>query len=179
VIIINDEIYSIGKVCELLNIEIFNLRYIEKTTGLEIKRNNAGERIYSQTDLETLKFIIKLKSQGLNYKAIKKVLEHKEKIVTDSIENEDGESLIIQNGKSQKFMSMIKDTIDKSIESKVNSKLERITSSIETLVKQNQELKQSLEIEQEKHFNELDRKLTKWRENQEEKNKPWFKKIFK
>jgi len=128
VIIINDEIYSIGKVCELLNIEIFNLRYIEETTGLEVKRNNAGERIYSQTDFETLKFIIELKSQGLNYKAIKKVLKHKKEIVTAIIEDQNEESLIIHDGESQKFMSMIKDTIDKSIENKVNSKLERITS---------------------------------------------------
>jgi DNA-binding transcriptional MerR regulator len=191
VIIINDEIYSIGKVCELLGVELFNLRYIEKTIGLDIKRNDSGERIYSQTDVETLKFIFELKNQGLNYKAIKKVLEHQEEIGIDTLKNADGESLIIQDKKSQKLMSMIKNIIDESIENKVNSKLEDMTNSIENLVKQNQDLKKSLEHEQQKHFIELDRKLTKWREDQqqerqdklkkeqEEKSKPWFKKLFR
>jgi DNA-binding transcriptional MerR regulator len=191
VIIINEETYSIGQVCELLGIENFNLRYIEKTIGLEIKRNNAGERTYSQKDFETLKIIFELKDQGLNYKAIKKVLEHQEEIVSDAVEHEDEPGLTIKDEKLQQFMSMIKNTIDESIENKVNSKLEGITNSIEILVKQNQELKQSLEREQEKHFIELDRKLTKWREDQqekqeklrkdqeEEKNKSWIKKLFR
>lgn len=188
--IINDELYSIGQICELLGIENFNLRYIEKTVGLDIKRNNAGERMYSSKDIETFKFIFELKDKGLNYKAIKKVLEHQEEIVVDSVDNEAEEGLIIPEEKLQKFMSMIKNIIDESIENRVNSKLEGITNSIETLVKQNKELKQELEHEQEKHFMELDRKLTKLREDQqenekksikyqEEKNKSWFKKIFK
>ncbi|MCB2343377.1 MerR family transcriptional regulator [Clostridium estertheticum] len=188
--IINDELYSIGQICELLVIENFNLRYIEKTVGLDIKRNNAGERMYSSKDIETFKFIFELKDKGLNYKAIKKVLEHQEEIVVDSVDNEVEEGLIIPEEKLQKFMSMIKNTIDESIENRVNSKLEGITNSIEILVKQNKELKQELEHEQEKHFMELDRKLTKLREDQqenekksikyqEEKNKSWFKKFFK
>ena len=190
-IIINDGTYSIGKLCELLGIENFNLRYIEKTIGLEIKRNNAGERIYSQTDLETIKFIFEMKNQGLNYKAIKKVLEHQDEVASDSEPSTNEEGLIIKDRELQKFMSMIKNTIDESIENKVNSRLEGITNSIEILVRQNQELKKSLDYEQEKHFSELDRKLTKWREDQQEKqdkfkkeqeeinNKPWFKKIFR
>ena len=186
--IINDE-YSIGKMCNLLEIENFNLRYIEKTVGLKIKRNNAGERTYSSKDIELFKFIFELKDKGLNYKAIKKVLEQQEEIVVDNVD-EDNEGLIIPDEKLQKFMSLIKDTIDKSIENRVNSKLEGITNSIETLINQNKELKQDLEHEQEKHFIELDRKLIKLRDDQqanekksieyqEEKNKSWFKKIFK
>jgi len=96
-IIINNEKYSIGQVCELIGLENFKLRYIEKTIGLEIERNDAGERIYRQADLETIKLIFKLKDQGLNYKAIKKVLEHHEEIVADSVEYIDGDSLIIQD----------------------------------------------------------------------------------
>ena len=79
-IIINDELYSINQICELLGIEDFNLRYIEKTVGLNIKRNNASEKIYSPKDIETLKFIFELNDKGLDYKTIKKVLK-------DSLEN--------------------------------------------------------------------------------------------
>ncbi|MBC8061337.1 MAG: MerR family transcriptional regulator [Clostridiaceae bacterium] len=189
-ILIKEVPYSIGQVCELLSIENFNLRYIEKTIGLEIKRNNAGERIYSQTDLETIKLIFELKDQGLNYKAIKRVLEHQSEIAADTEHHEEGEGLIIQEEKLQTFMSLIKNTIDESIENKVNSKLEEITNSLETLVKQNQELKKALDHEQERHFIELDKKLTKWREDQQEKQErfrkeqeeksiPWFKKVFR
>lgn len=184
--IINDELYSIGQICELLEIENFNLRYIEKTIGLNIKRNTVGERIYSPKDIETLKFIFELKDKGLNYKAIKKVLRHQEEVVVDSVAHEAEEGLIIPDDKLQKFMSMIKNTIDESIENKVNSKLEGITNSIEILVKQNKELKQDLEHEQKKHFIELDKKLTKLRDSQdnlkkyhEEKNKSWFKNFFR
>ena len=79
-IIINDELYSINQICELLGIEDFNLRYIEKTVGLNIERNNASEKIYSPKDIETLKFIFELNDKGLDYKTIKKVLK-------DSLEN--------------------------------------------------------------------------------------------
>jgi len=78
--IINDELYSINQICELLGIEDFNLRYIEKTVGLNIKRNNASEKTYSPKDIETLKFIFELNDKGLDYKTIKKVLK-------DSLEN--------------------------------------------------------------------------------------------
>ena len=73
-IIIDDETYSMDQVCQLLKIENFNLRYIEKTVGLNIKRNNDREKMYSQNDIETLKFIFKLNDKGLDYKATKKVL---------------------------------------------------------------------------------------------------------
>jgi len=189
-ILIKQVSYSIGQVCELLGIENFNLRYIEKTIGLEIKRNNSGERNYSQTDLETLKLICELKEQGLNYKAIKKVLEHQGEIAADTRDNSEEEGLIIQQEKLQNYMSLITNTIDECIENKMNFKLEEIKNNIEILVQQNQELKESLDYEKERHFIELDKKLTKWREDQqekqdklrkemEEKNIPWFKKIFK
>jgi len=77
--IINDELYSMDQICELLGIENFNLRYIEKTVGLDIKQNNVGEKIYSSKDIETLKSIFELNDKGLDYKAIKKVLNTKRK----------------------------------------------------------------------------------------------------
>ena len=37
---VTDELYSIDQICDLFEIENFNLRYTEKTVGLNIKRNN-------------------------------------------------------------------------------------------------------------------------------------------
>ena len=45
--IVNDELYSKDQVCVLFGIENLNLRYLEKTVGLNIKRNNDREKIYS------------------------------------------------------------------------------------------------------------------------------------
>ena len=72
--IVNDEQYSKDQVCELFGIENFNLRYLEKTVGLNIKRNNDREKIYSQNNIETLKFIFELNDKGLDYKGIKRLL---------------------------------------------------------------------------------------------------------
>ncbi|MBU3173399.1 helix-turn-helix domain-containing protein [Clostridium estertheticum] len=184
-----DEFYTIGQVYELTGIEISQLRYIEKMVGLQIKRNVAGERIYTQANLETFKFISELKDKGLNYKAIKNVLEHKGEILSDDEKKKATESLIIPDAKLQKFMEMIKTTIDKSIDAKVSLKIESIVNSVDILVKQNQSLKEELEHEHEKHFIELDKKLTNLRnvqienqnliiKKQQEKPKTWYKRIF-
>jgi MerR family transcriptional regulator, aldehyde-responsive regulator len=174
----DNKTHSIGQICELLNVEDFNLRYIEKAVNLEIKRNELGERVYSERDVETLRMILELKDQGLNYKAIKKVLEHQQESAVEKEEDNQEEGLIINEDKLSQFMIMIKNTIDESIENKVNSRLESITNKLDNLEKQNEELKEALVNEREKHFVEIDKKLIKWREDQEEKNKPWFKKIF-
>ena len=182
--------YSIGQVCELLKVEDFNLRYIEKALNLSIKRNEVGERVYNERDVENLKIIFELKEQGLNYKAIRKVLEHQEEIAaTQEVQSEEG--LAIKNENFDQFMTFFKSTIDESIEEKLNPKFEAISDYLDNLVKQNEELKIALEKEQERHFIELDRKLTKWREIQQEKqdklkkekeqkkNKFWFKRILR
>lgn len=82
------------------------------------------------------------------------------------------------------------DTIAQTLVDQIKELKNNNTQTLDRLEKQNQELKKSLEHEQEKHYIELDKKLTKWREdqqdkqlelrkNEEEKSKPWFKKIFK
>lgn len=181
--------YLIGQVCEILNVENFNLRYIEKVLDLSIKRNEAGERIYSNNDVEIFKMIFELKQQGLNYKAIKKVLEHQGELAFCKEERE--EKVIIRNDNIDYLMCFFKEAIDESIEEKVNSKLEIIINNLFSILKQNEELKIALKKEQERHFIELDRKLIKCREMQQErqdklrkelenkKKKSWFKKIDK
>ncbi|HRX22430.1 MAG TPA: MerR family transcriptional regulator, partial [Syntrophomonadaceae bacterium] len=70
--------YKISEVAEILAIEQHTLRYLENSLGLRIKRNERGDRLYSETDLETLRLIIKLKEKGLNTTAIKMALENTE-----------------------------------------------------------------------------------------------------
>lgn len=72
------EIYlKIGEVAEILGIEPYTLRYLENTLKLRIKRDERGERIYAESDLDTLRLILQLKNEkGLNTTAIKMALEN-------------------------------------------------------------------------------------------------------
>lgn len=72
------EIYlKIGEVAEILSLEPYTLRYLESTLKLKIKRDERGERLYSESDLDTLRLILQLKNEkGLNSTAIKLALEN-------------------------------------------------------------------------------------------------------
>lgn len=80
------EIYlKIGEVAEILGIEPYTLRYLESTLKLKIKRDDRGERIYTESDLDTLRLILQLKNEkGLNTTAIKMALENLQESDTNS-----------------------------------------------------------------------------------------------
>lgn len=80
------EIYlKIGEVAEILGLEPYTLRYLESTLKLKIKRDERGERLYSESDLDTLRLILKLKNEkGLNSTAIKLALENMNEVNSDS-----------------------------------------------------------------------------------------------
>jgi len=69
--------YKIGEVSEMLNLEPYTLRYLESSLKLKIKRDERGERLYTDSDLDTLRLILQLKNEkGLNTTAIKLALEN-------------------------------------------------------------------------------------------------------
>lgn len=69
--------YKIGEVSEILKIEPYTLRYLESSLKLKIKRDERGERLYTEADLDTLRLIMQLKNEkGLNTTAIKLALEN-------------------------------------------------------------------------------------------------------
>lgn len=76
--------YKISEVAEMLDIEQHTLRYLENSLGLRIKRNERGDRLYSEADVDTLRLIMKLREKGLNTTAIKMALENIEQ--TDTAE---------------------------------------------------------------------------------------------
>lgn len=171
--------YTIGQVCDILECEHHNLRYIEKTIGLDIKRDQYTDRSYTEQDLNVLKMVFQLRKQGMNYKAIKMVLEQQEEIVADVVE-EVRNDVVIQDQNLNNFISMMTNVIEKTIETQVNSKLEALSGDMKELKQQNQELRQSIEQLQEKHFKDIDEKLSRWRDEQNQKeNKSFFKKLFK
>ncbi len=50
---------------EILSIEQHTLRYLENSLKLRIKRNERGDRLYTESDIDTLKLVMMLKEKGL------------------------------------------------------------------------------------------------------------------
>lgn len=112
--------FSIGEVCKILGCEQHNLRYIEKVLELSIERENNIERSYTIKDIETLKFVFDLKEQGLNYRAIKKVLEKGEEVAAtcdNTIELYNTNTSLDLSKDYDKFIKNIAFHIEKTVES--------------------------------------------------------------
>jgi len=73
-----ERFYKIGEVSEMLNIEQHTLRYLENSLKLKIKRDERGDRLYTDSDIDTLRLVLKLKEKGLNTTAIRLALENTE-----------------------------------------------------------------------------------------------------
>lgn len=181
--------FSIGEVCKILGCEQHNLRYIEKVLELNIERENNIERSYTIKDIETLKFVFDLKEQGLNYKAIKKVLEKGEEVAAtcdNTIELYNTNTSLDLSKDYDKFIkniafhiektveSIVVNTINTTLENYLVDKMEPLQQGIMNVEKKNDELKLSLEEMQAKHFKEIDEKLMAWRQEQFEKEKKGF-----
>ncbi|NLB52847.1 MAG: MerR family transcriptional regulator [Syntrophomonadaceae bacterium] len=123
--------YKISDVADILSIEQHTLRYLENSLGLRIKRNERGDRLYSEADLDTLRLIIKLKEKGLNTTAIKMALENSEQndATEIAVRNEgfpvselvnigsrimeQNEELLLQNKKLEQRIARLEEKIDK------------------------------------------------------------------
>lgn len=81
-----EETYNIGELVKKLNINKETIRYYEKI-GLisQPKKDDSGYRVYSNKDIETVKFIFIAKNLGFSLKEIS-VLLHDE-ILCNSIED--------------------------------------------------------------------------------------------
>ncbi len=157
-----ERFYKIGEVSEILGIEQHTLRYLENTLRLKIKRDERGDRFYSERDLDTLRLVIQLKEKGLNTTAIKMALENVE----------EGESGIIPSRP------------EASLElTEVLSITARIMEQNQALLEQNKKMEERMErmekkidqrnLERERKIDEF---LDLWKSEQV-KNKGWFSKF--
>lgn len=177
-----EKVYTIGDVCEILNIEPHTLRYTEKALGLSIERDAFLNRVYRQNDIDNIKVILELKKQGLNSSAIKKVMEQQAEIIEVAMDTA-RHDIVIQDENINKLINTLTDKISTNVEKALSSRLEGLTNQVEELKSQNEELRRQLLgqqysnlKEQEQHFRELDAKLEAWRQGQN--NKGFFKRFF-
>lgn len=68
--------YSINDVATICDLSVYTIRFYDKEGLLPfVTRNNAGNRQFSETDLEMIKLICCLKNSGMQVKEIKQYID--------------------------------------------------------------------------------------------------------
>lgn len=168
--------YSITNVSDKTGIKPYTLRNLEKVLDLKIKRDNMQNRIYTENDILLFNEILQLKDQGLNYDAIKAILSAKKNIIKSSEEAAVELVNTDTNLPNENAINILKDLINDGIKSNIEPKMNEVLNKLDNLETQNDTLKKQLEIQQEKHFRELDERLMKALQNK--KKVSLFKKIL-
>jgi len=173
--------YSITELSEALNITDHTLRFYEKEFSLNIPKDARGRRFYT-TEYANLMYQIKgMRDQGLELKAIRKILEDENIIGAQvkGIEINDSQLPAVINPNSNKLstseFSLIMDALNNIKEQLLNSVSTEIFSSREHLSKEIYKSKlelgacienssRKLELKLDRHFQEVDRSISNWRE---------------
>lgn len=178
--------YTITELSERLAITDHALRYYEKEFNLKVPKDERGRRYYTPEYANIMYQIKKMRSEGLEIKAIKKVLQA-ESVIESSpvILNEDSFSVIPVNQPDNSkeiraFFEEFKDQLTSGMASELSSTRDHISTEInKTKLELGACVENSmrrLENKMEKHFSEVDRCIGNWRE----KNKRgFFKRLFK
>ena len=93
--------YKIGEVSKLIGEPASTIRFWEKEfKQLKPKKNNKGQRVFSDKDIEILKFIKSERDKGLTLEGIKRKLEGEK-------------SIIKQNSKIKEELRIVKSELEK------------------------------------------------------------------
>lgn len=160
----NKIFYKIGEVAEILGIEQYTLRYLEHTLKLKIQRDERGDRLYSESDLDTLKLILKLKNEkGLNTTAIKLALDN----MDSSTESELPATPTANNVNLTEIVSVAKRIVEQNDELLTqNARLEKRIQDLENKIDRKEQERQS----------KIDELISLWRAEQD-RNKSWLSKL--
>jgi DNA-binding transcriptional MerR regulator len=175
------ERYSITELSEYLNITDHALRFYEKEFGLKIPKDSRGRRYYTTNHANLMYQIKTMRDQGLELKAIRKILED-ENIIEEQLQftkcNAESLPAVISSNSNQlnnQELTLIMETLNSIKNELLGSVSTEILSSREYLSKDILKSKlelgaciensnRKLELRLDKHFQEVDRSLTEWRE---------------
>ncbi len=181
------EKYSITELSGILQLTDHALRYYEKEFGLNVPKDGRGRRFYT-TDLANIMFQIKtMRSEGLEIKAIKNILQSEDIIkepppVVTNETSTDIVSAASQTGGLKEitaFFNEFKEQLTSELSNEILTTRDHLSKEI---TKSKLELgacvengMRRLEAKMERHFLDVDRALGIWRE----KNKKGiFKKLL-
>jgi DNA-binding transcriptional MerR regulator len=159
-----DIFYKIGEVAEILGIEQHTLRYLEHALRLKIKRDERSDRLYSEADLETLRLVMKLKTEkGLNTTAIRMAIGNMEESQETAIASPSNNNIDILE---------------------LTANIRRIVEQNDMLLDQNIALRKKIEEMEfkinkrdEKREEKIDELIKIWRKEQDDRSKSWLSKL--
>lgn len=167
--------YTISEASERLdNISHRTLHYYEKKIGLIINRDGAGNRIYSEDDIELFERILELKKRGMTLDGIRTFFEEK-----GIVKPENDNSVVVIDERNIELKNLLLSEIKSAVAEQIKDELKTTNSKIESLITENTELKEAIKKLQRdniEHYNKIDEKLSSWRNSSD---RPWYKKIFK
>jgi len=163
--IMRERYYKIGEVSEILGMEQHTLRYLENSLKLKIKRDERGDRLYDESDIETFKLILQLKEKGLNTTAIKMALENIEETQEMNIAARDSQF-------NREIVEMV------SVAKKIVEQNEELLQQNKRLEQRLERLEQKIEQRNEEREKKVDEFLRLWRNEQESKSKSWISKLW-
>lgn len=136
----------IGQASEILHCNKSLLRFYEKEFSLNIPRIKSGRRIYGAKELESFRYIDKLKKNGYNNTQIKAVLSS-ERLNSENTKNESDE----EDFKAENNIVPVSENASAILEL-INQLKKEVTElknlsefrNKETLIKENEDLKRKL-----------------------------------
>ena len=169
---------TINEASERLGVSNRTLHHYEEKFNLAIDRNESGKRVYSEENIEILAMIIELKNKGMGLGGIKKLLEEKGVIPT-----EESSKIIVMEQQSVEVENLLIEVIKNTIREELRYELQSTNEKLEDLVAVTNDIKEELlntkkelQMANERHFKDIDDKLTAWRNS---KDRPWYKRFMK
>ena len=183
------ERYSITELAEMLQLTDHALRFYEKECELCIPKDERGRRYYT-TDLANIMYKIKvMRSEGLEIKAIKKIIQDDNVLGQPEVVRESsGTSVIPAAGKEYEAMQVIFSELGKQLTREISYELDNTREHLlREISKSKLELGacvensvRRLEGKMDKHYEEVDKALSRWREKKKKRLvKNLFSKIFR
>lgn len=166
--------YSITELSQRLGLTDHALRYYEKEFNIHVPKDNRGRRYYTP-ELANLMFQIKqMRSEGLEIKAIKKILESEDIIKEPPpVLLDDGSIALVPLDKSEntldikRYFDGFKDELTECVITEVASAREHFSKEIsKTKLELGACVENSarkLEAKLDRHFQEVDKYITDWR----------------
>lgn len=178
------EKYTITELSEMLQVTDHTLRFYEKELELSIPKDDRGRRYYT-TDLANRMYKIKvMRSEGLEIKAIKKILQEDCMFdQTKNLQNTNTVSLTTPESKDYEAMQIFFREFGKQLTQEITLEITDAADHLaREIVKSKLELgacvengMRKLESKMDKHYEEVDTALGKWREKSKKRS---LKKLF-
>ncbi|HEX2945459.1 MAG TPA: MerR family transcriptional regulator [Clostridia bacterium] len=166
------ERYTITELSDMLQLTDHALRFYEKEFELTVPKDERGRRYYTADLANTMYKVKVMRSEGLEIKAIKKILQDESAFVMpQAAPDADPPALIIPDNKEYEAIQLIFSEIGKQLTKELSFEIDSAREHLSReITKSKLELgacvengMRRLENKMEKHYQEVDKALGDWR----------------